>query len=202
MKKIFLILAVIPAYMMARAQYVADYLKAADNYYKKGDYYSAAQYYEKWLNANKPKGTQASYSPYEVKSALGVSAAVAGSQQVVYNLAESYRKLNYPVKAVAYYEKALSYNNEHHPLAAYYYAVTLRALGKDEEAEKAFQLFLDKYKIDDVYSQSARSEVLNLHFIREQLRRKDLQLFTVQKQNAAINPSGANYSPVWLNNTT
>jgi OmpA-OmpF porin, OOP family len=202
MKKIFLILAVTPAYMMARAQYVADYLKAADNYYKKGDYYSAAQYYEKWLNANKPKTTQADYSPYAVKSASGASAVAVGPQQVVYNLAESYRRLNYPVKAVTYYEKALSYNNEHNPLAAYYYAVTLRALGKDEDAEKAFQLFLDKYKTDDVYSQSARSEVLNLHFIREQLRRKDGKLFAVQKQNAAINLTGANYSPVWLNNTT
>jgi outer membrane protein OmpA-like peptidoglycan-associated protein len=204
MKKIFLLLAVTPAYMMARAQFVTDYLKAADNYYKKGDYYSAAQYYEKYLNANpSKKSNKESYSPYAVKPATGNGGTAAdNTQQVVYNLADSYRRLNYPAKAVAYYEKALTYDNARNPLAGYYYAVTLRELGKDEEAEKAFQLFLDKYRQDDVYSQSARVEVLNLHFIREQLKRPDLHLYTLEKQHKELNPTGANYSPVWLNSST
>lgn len=203
MKKLFLILAVIPAYLMAGAQFVTDYLKAADNYYKKGDYFSAAQYYEKYLNASSSKKSgRESYSPYAVKTAAGGGTPANNTQQVAYNLADSYRRLNYPAKAVAYYEKALSYDNTQNPMAAYYYAVTLRELGKDEEAEKAFQLFLDTYKQDDVYSRSARVEVLNLHFIREQLKRPDLHLYTLDKQNKEMNPTGANYSPVWLNGST
>ncbi|THU39277.1 flagellar motor protein MotB [Niastella caeni] len=203
MKKIILILGVVPAFIMARGQFVQDYLKAADNYYKKGDYYSAALYYEKYLGTKGSKASRADYNPYNVKPASGVVKAVTSSAQLaVYNLAESYRLLNFPVKAVAYYEQALSYKNSQLPLAQYYYASTLRALGKYDEAEKAFQLFLDNYKADDVYTNSARSEVLNLHFIREQLRRTDLPLFTVEKQGATINPGGANYSPVWLNKNT
>jgi OOP family OmpA-OmpF porin len=203
MKKIFFLLVAVPGFWGAHAQFVADYLKAADNYYKKGDYYSAARYYEKYLGTKSSGSNKDGYNPYNVKPAAGVVKGITiNAQQAVYNLAESYRRLNYPVKAVTYYEQALSYKNEQLPLALYYYAGTLRALGKYEEAEKAFQEFLDNYKADDVYTHSARSEVLNLNFIREQLRRSDLPLFTVEKQGTAINPIGANYAPVWLNNNT
>jgi OOP family OmpA-OmpF porin len=203
MKKIILILVVVSGFMVARGQFVADYLKAADNYYKKGDYYSATLYYEKYLTSKGSKAKPEDYNPYNVKPAANaVKGTVPSAQLALYNLAESYRLLNYPVKAVTYYEQALSYKNSQIPLAQYYYASTLRALGKYEEAEKAFQLFLDNYKADDVYAHSAKSEVLNLHFIREQLRRTDLQLYTVEKQGAAINPRGANYAPVWLNENT
>ncbi|HEY1201360.1 MAG TPA: tetratricopeptide repeat protein, partial [Niastella sp.] len=199
MKKIVFILAIVPSFIGARGQFVTDYLKAADAYYKKGDYYSAAQYYEKYLNSKTTKAKPEDYNPYNVKPAAGGKSVAPNAQLAVYNLAESYRQLNYPVKAVAYYEKALSYKNSQLPLAQYYYAGTLRALGKYEEAEKAFQRFLDEYKTDDAYVNSAKSEVLNLHFIREQLNRDDLKLYIEVKQGALVNPMGANYSPVWVN---
>lgn len=202
MKKILVILVLITGSILAHSQFVTDYLKAADTYYRKGDYYSAALYYEKYLNSKATKAKPEDYNPYNVKPAAGAKSAVPNAQLAVYNLAESYRQLNYPVKAVAYYEKALSYKNSQLPLAQYYYASTLRALGKYEDAEKAFQQFLDEYKADDVYVNSAKSEVLNLHFIREQLRKDDLKLYTEEKQGAQLNPMGANYSPVWINANT
>ncbi len=200
MKKVFYILILIPGFI--KAQFVTDYLKAADSYYKKGDYYSAAQYYEKYLESKGTKAKPEDYNPYNVKPAPGVKSAVPGTQLAVYNLAESYRQLNYPVKAVAYYEQALSYKNSALPLALYYYAATLRALANYEGAERAFQQFLDEYKTDDAYANSAKSEVLNLHFIREQLNRSDLKLYSEEKQGQQINAGGANYSPVWVNNNT
>ncbi|MFL5747289.1 MAG: OmpA family protein [Niastella sp.] len=203
MKKIILILLIVPGFIGARGQFVTDYLKAADTYYKKGDYYSAARYYEKYLSSKDTKKKPDEYNPYNVKPvAEKGKAAIPNSQQAVYNLAESYRLLNFPVKAVTYYEQAVSYNNSQLPLAQYYYAATLRALGKYDEAEKTFQGFLDNYKTEDGYANSAKSEVLNLHFIREQLKRIDLSLYTVEKQGPAINPGGANYAPVWLNKNT
>jgi len=203
MKKIILILVIVPGFMGARGQFVADYLKAADTYYKKGDYYSAARYYEKYLSSKDNKTKPEQYNPYNVKPvAEKGKTAIPNNQLAVYNLAESYRLLNFPVKAVTYYEQAVSYNNAQLPLAQYYYAASLRALGKYEEAEKAFQGFLDNYKTEDAYANSAKSEVLNLHFIREQLQRIDLSLYTIEKQGPAINPGGANYAPVWLNTNT
>jgi tetratricopeptide (TPR) repeat protein len=202
MKKVIFILAIVVAFIEAKSQFVTDCLKAADTYYKKGDYYSAALYYEKYLNSKATKAKPEDYNPYNVKPAAGGKSVVPNAQLAVYNLAESYRRLNYPTKAVAWYEKALSYKNSQLPLAQYYYAGTLRALGDYEGAEKAFQQFLDEYKTDDVYVNSAKSEVLNLHFIREQLRKEDLKLYTEEKQGAQLNPMGANYSPVWINSNT
>lgn len=203
MKKIVLILVIVPGFMAARGQFVADYLKAADTYYKKGDYYSAARYYEKYLGSKDTRSKPEEYNPYNVKPVADKGkTAIPNNQLAVYNLAESYRQLNFPVKAVTYYEQAVSYNNSQLPLAPYYYAATLRALGKYDEAEKAFQGFLDNYKTEDSYANSAKSEVLNLHYIREQLNRIDLSLYTVEKQGSLINPGGANYAPVWLNANT
>ncbi|HEY8897456.1 MAG TPA: OmpA family protein [Niastella sp.] len=202
MKKILVILVLITGSIWAQGQFVTDYLKAADTYYRKGDYYSAALYYEKYLNSKTTKAKPEDYNPYNVKPAGGGKSAVPNAQLAVYNLAESYRRLNYPTKAVAWYEKALSYKNSQLPLAQYYYAGTLRALGDYEGAEKAFQQFLDEYKTDDVYVNSAKSEVLNLHFIREQLRKDDLKLYTEEKQGSQLNPMGANYSPFWINSNT
>jgi OOP family OmpA-OmpF porin len=109
MKKIILILVVASGFMSARGQFVADYLKAADNYYRKGDYYSAALYYEKYLGSKGSKAKPEDYNPYNVKPVSNaVKGTVPSAQLAVYNLAESYRLLNYPVKAVTYYEQALS----------------------------------------------------------------------------------------------
>jgi len=49
MKKIFATGIMCCGLLAAKAQFTYDYLRAADNYYKKADYYSAAQYYEKYL---------------------------------------------------------------------------------------------------------------------------------------------------------
>ena len=45
MKKLFLSFVVAFGLVSVHAQVVFDYLKAADNYFKNGDYYSAAEYY-------------------------------------------------------------------------------------------------------------------------------------------------------------
>src|SRR5690349_15926588 len=49
----------------ADAQYAKNYKKAADKFYKQGDYYSAAQYYEKSLAGN--KAVKSAYEPYQVE---------------------------------------------------------------------------------------------------------------------------------------
>lgn len=199
MKKICLSLIVVAGLLQARAQFTYDYLRAADNYYKKADYFSAAQYYEKYLANDKKIVEKAAYNPYAAqKGAPKKKVPVSSKFQAIYNLAESYRQLNFPGKSVDYYKQLIEEEKGAFPLAGYHYAVALRALGQYEEAEKAFNAFLDEYKADDKYSEAARKEVLSLRFIQEQLKKKDLKLYTVIKAGPQLNTKGANYAPAWI----
>ncbi|HYF31631.1 MAG TPA: OmpA family protein [Chitinophagaceae bacterium] len=202
MKKLLLTAVAITGFMCTQAQFTYDYLRAADNYYKKGDYYSAAQYYEKYLGAAKPNGNRDAYNPYTVQTSSKKSQVPTSSKtQAIYNLAESYRLLNYPEKAEDYYRQALDFDKAQYPLARYWFATTQRALAKYEEAEKAFNEFLAEYTINDKYSESARREIQNLQFIQVQLK-KDVSLFNITKAPEGLNSVGASYAPVWLNDNT
>ncbi|MFL9483950.1 OmpA family protein [Chitinophagaceae bacterium LWZ2-11] len=203
MKKAFSIFCFLFFAAGLNAQVTYDYLKAADNYYNKSDYYSAAQYYEKYLAVNKEKIRQDSYDPYTVSSlSKQKKVAISNREQAVYKLAESYRKLHFYIKAEPYYKEAVTFDKAEFPLARFWHAQTLRALEHFAEAEKEFDAFLDVYKLNDIYSEEAGLEIMNLRFVQAQLNKKDLKLYSVTKANAILNTPGANYAPVWLNNTT
>jgi OmpA-OmpF porin, OOP family len=206
MKKI-LTAALMIAGLQGFSQFTYDYLRAADQYFSKGDYYSATQYYEKYLglNASKIKKKAPGYSPYTVQSKNqkggGTSAvAVSSRQQAMYNLAESYRMLNYPSLAEPQYKKVIETAKTQFPLARFYHGTMLRSLEQYDNAATAFNDFLGEYSGNDEYSAAAKTELQNLAFIQQQLQRKDLGLYAVNKLEGNLNPGGANYAPVWLGN--
>jgi flagellar motor protein MotB len=193
--KQLLILALTFSGMQGLAQHKAIYLKAADSYYKNEDYYSATLYYEKYLASGAQRNVN--YSPYAGKSA---DVKYTGSeQQAVYLLADSYRRLNDPAKAAPYYQQALTYDNNHFPLTAYYYGVSLRALQKYDSASIIFEHFLQAYGTKDAYRASAEKELRNLQFIKVQLQRNDSGEYHVNKFSSAINGEGATYAPALIN---
>ena len=198
MKKTLLTFVVVLSAVLLHAQFTYDYLKAADNYFRSGDYYSAAQYYEKYLHGDKAKGGAEEYNPYVIQASLkkGGTAVVSSREQAVYNLAESYRHLNYHVKAEPYYKMALEFDREKYPLVNYHYATTLRALEKYAEAEQSLNQFLGTYQQNDQYAETARREILNLKFIQAELAKKDLNLYKVNKAMSGGN-SAAFYAPVF-----
>jgi len=202
MKKIVPVVIFFCCLANLHAQFVYDYLKAADNYFNKKDYASAAEYYEKYLGTDKGKIKKDGYNPYTIQSKSKKQAAVSSKEQAVYNLAESYRLLNYPSKAEPHYKQSIDFDKTQFPLAAYYYAAALRALEKFAEAETAFQSFLNGYKNNDQYSEAAKREILNLQFIQKELKKKDIPLYSVTKSGSELNPEGANYAPAWLNSNT
>ncbi|ASZ14219.1 OmpA family protein [Chitinophaga pendula] len=198
MKRILFTATILFSVIHANAQFTYDYLKAADNYYKRADYASAAQYYEKYLG-NRKKVRKEAYNPYVAQgSVLKPVANASSEQQAVYQLADSYRQLNNYQKAAPWYEEVLEFDKTKYPLAPYYYATSLRALAKYAEAEKAFSYFLEGYSTEDKYRTAAEREVKNLRFIQEQLGKKDLHLYTINKAGAGLNATGASYAPVWL----
>src|SRR6266704_304849 len=91
----------------AMAQYVTNYKRAGDQFYAKGDYYSAAQYYEKYLDDKAPGGP--AYDPYLIqKQAAGKQPAERNPAQtnaLQYRLAESYRLVNDYTHAEGWYKK-------------------------------------------------------------------------------------------------
>lgn len=201
MKKVFLSAVALVMLVSVHAQFSYDYLKAADNYYKKGDYYSAAQYYEKYLGVDKKKGDEG-FKPYTVAQSTSKSTkGLSSEEQAVYNLAESYRQLNFHSKAEPYYRAALSFAQAQYPLTRFHLATTLRALEKYEEAEQEFKTFLDGYKQEDIYSAAAKREIQNLQFIRSELK-KDIKLYSLTKAGKELNDTGATYAPVWVNTNT
>src|SRR5262245_26616103 len=130
MKKIFATGMLCCSLVAVKAQFTYDYLRAADNYYKKADYYSAAQYYEKYLGTASQKLKKEEYSPYTVPSSAvkKSNAPVSSRQQALYRVAESYRLLHDHSKAADYYNQTLEASANEFPLARYYYALELRAL--------------------------------------------------------------------------
>jgi OOP family OmpA-OmpF porin len=204
MKKIIATGIIACSLITANAQFTYDYLRAADNYYKKADYYSAAQYYEKYLGTAGQKLKKEQYSPYTVpSSAVKKSNLPASSKQLaLYRVAESYRLLHDHNKAALYYAQTLDANAGEFPLARYYYALELRALSNYDQSEREFNRFLDEHTTDDQYTESAKKELMSLRFIQAQLKKKDLKLYNVQKAGAPLNTEGANYAPVWLNENT
>jgi OOP family OmpA-OmpF porin len=204
MKKIIATVIIFCSLITARAQFTYDYLRAADNYYKKADYYSAAQYYEKYLGTASQKLKKDEYSPYTVPSSAEkkTNVPVSSKQLALYRVAESYRLLHDHEKASRYYALTLESNASEFPLARYYYAVELRALENYDQSEKEFNLFLDEHTSEDQYTESAKKELMSLRFIQTQLKKKDLKLYNVQKAGTPLNTEGANYAPVWLNENT
>lgn len=200
MKKILLLSSAIFIFTFNIAQVIYDYLKAADDYYNKGNYISAAEYYEKYLGANKKiKGEE--FDPYTVASLTKQQKlALSNKQQATYKLAECYRHLNKHAKAEPYYAKASGFDKTQFPLASYWYGKTLRALEKFDAADSVLTNFVGNYTEKNNYSEDAARELNNLKFIKQQLA-KDVKLYTIAKAANGINAEGANYAPVKVGNT-
>lgn len=202
MKKLLLATFGCVCMIAAQSQFVYDYLKGADSYYEKGDYASAAEYYEKYFDRDSSY-KKVEFRPYTPQNPVRKTApAMTNQERALYNLAECYRLLNYPAKAEPNYEEIMKMNKERFPLAEYHLGTVQRALGKYAEAEKSFRNFLASSGQPDSYRKDAERELKNLSFIQEQMKKNDLKYYTVKKAPHELNLIGGNYAPVWLNSTT
>jgi OOP family OmpA-OmpF porin len=185
----------------ANSQTTNDYLRAAEDFFSKGDYYSAARFYEKVLTG-KVDTVGALYNPYVVQRTSTKPAIPKGSSrhQIVYKTAEAYRLLNNPVKSEPYYQEAAGYGPEY-PLARYYYAKSLKANSKFEEAAKEFGQFISE-TTDSQAKAEAEKELQNLNFFNAQMKKRDLKYYNISKLSGNINPHGANFAPSLVDKST
>jgi OmpA-OmpF porin, OOP family len=184
------------------SQFVKDYKRNADNFYAKGDYYSAAIYYEKYLGGG-DKGKDGSTEPYTIQKKGTVKTAEGTAdetqQEVVYRVAESYRLLNDYANAEKWYAQALGFDKTKYPDAPYHYGVSLRANGKYAEAQQQFENYLSAKQ--HAFADQAKLELADVKFIREQLAGNAAASTKVEKYASGINSEGANYAAAWSGNT-
>jgi len=176
------------------AQTASDYVKAADAFYEKGDYYSAAINYEKFLTG-KTGPKVGGYNPYVVQKVSQKSAAInpASRKEMIFKLAESYRMLHYYSNAETYYKEAMAIPGQY-PTAGYWYAKSLKANNKTAEAEVAFNEYLAANTADDEYTKDAKKELANISFAKNELKKKDLYKYKVSTMNALSDGKGATYA--------
>lgn len=202
MKKTLLICSLFFSSHALMAQVNYEYAKAADNYYSKGDYYSAIKYYELALGKTKAKAKSTGFNPYSTGrstvSSKKATTPVSDQEQALYHLAESYRKLHYHEKALPYYQELLK--NDKFPLAKYHYATTLRAMQKNDEAEQALQEFINGYAENDYVKESAKRELQSLQYQKNQWQTVDMSEYNVNKVEGLADTGGW-YAPVWIDNT-
>jgi OmpA-OmpF porin, OOP family len=165
---LFLSVFIMPAF----AQTAAENKKSADFYYRAGNYFSAALYYQAYLN--NVKATTTGFIPYtSVKK--GKASEQESNDVIINRMAESYRLYHDHAEAEKAYDQLK--DNKAFPDARYWLALSLRANGKYQQAKEQLQQYIQQPGTK--YADEARLELQGLAFMEEQLKKSELQSFTI-----------------------
>lgn len=198
-----LLLCFLLSALAASSQYMSDFKRTGDIYFEKGDYYTASQYYEKYLSSRQGKLNKENYKPYQIATVTKPAKKESNSyEKTVYRLAESYRLYNDYGNAERWYAVAAGFDSTAFPLAKFWYGVSLRANTKYHDAEMQFTQFINNYKVNDDYAARARKELANCQFIQQQMASRDQYKIGLHRLSNFINQGSANYAPAWMNSST
>ena len=180
-----------------------NFKRVADQFYTKGDYYSAAHYYEKYLSGKTP--THSGYNAYVVQkqgAALINPSDLGGLDgNLLSHMGDCYFNLNDFIHAEQWYKVLLKKDSTSFPLARYYYGVCLRANGNYNIAQQELGKFIQENNGGDEYTKKAQQEVENCVYIQGQLSNGPTGI-KIERLNNTINKEGANYAASWINSTT
>lgn len=154
----------------------------AEQYFARGEYYTAAKLYEQYLAPASKQVEQANFllNSKKRRTAAGSGAGKGVSKNdVFYRKAESYRLANYLNEAIAAYGEIAEKEPSKYNSALYWKAVCERALGKYVEAEESINRFLSNVMANDPLKQQAENELASIRFTRSQLTRPDTVMFTL-----------------------
>jgi outer membrane protein OmpA-like peptidoglycan-associated protein/tetratricopeptide (TPR) repeat protein len=173
----------------------------AEQYFAKGEYYTAAKLYEQYLAPSSQQIVQANF-PINSKKRRTVTGSGAGKgvskNDILFRKAESYRLANYMNEAIGAYKEVaekepMKYNN-----ALYWKAVCERALGKYADAEESISKYQSNAMGNDSYKNAAEKELATIKFIRSELSRPDTVMFTL-KQVPLQGTDKGSFAPAQLN---
>ena len=161
-------------------------VQLADQYFSAGEYYTAANLYEQYLNPPKNQKTVNQF-PLNVKAKRTPAAkpnANASRSDILYKQAESYRLANYWQQAAASYKKCIDNDVSENPGALYWYAVCERSLGHYDSATQSLNQYLNFTGNINQYKDEAQKELQTLTYIQQQLARPDSVLVKTKKIDA------------------
>jgi OOP family OmpA-OmpF porin len=176
----------------AKAQFVTNNRKIADVYFQNNEFYAAAEYYRKALMIS--SDSAAFVIPFGFENKLKEESPKKDDHEYcVFQLAESLRGYKNFTDAEQWYALAKDFKSPKYILSAFWYAETLRANQKFNEAIDAFNGFLAKYTVNDSFSSKAKLEIASCQFALYELRYP--RLFALAKLQNNINQKGSNYTP-------
>jgi outer membrane protein OmpA-like peptidoglycan-associated protein/tetratricopeptide (TPR) repeat protein len=161
-------------------------LALADEYFKAGEYVTAAGLYNQFLHPVVKEKPFTDFPLQSRKSAAG-SSQYLDKTAIIYKQAESYRLANYFPEAITLYKQCFEADSVRNMSSLYYMAVCQRSLGDLAGAEQSL-LRLFSQKPEDGLRKLVEKEKTVLQFIRTELSRPDSILFHVNKIDASSVP--------------
>jgi len=166
--------------MQSHGQQSKSPLQWADQYFAAGEYYTAANLYEQFLNPSR-KQRSVSEFPLNIKARRMSGPTIKVSRtSILFKQAESYRLANYWREAANSYKKCNESDPSQYASALYWYAVCERSLGHYDSAWQSVQQYLTLADHAE-YKDAAEKELQTLLYIRQQLARPDSILVRTQK---------------------
>lgn len=195
-----IILVLLGCSMLLQANSQTDKrLVLADKLFSQGDYYTAANLYQQFLEPPVKKKNSSDFPLNANRNAEGKTGKSGSREDIMYRQAESYRLAHYWKEAAVAYKKTFEADPAKHADALYWYAVCQRSLGNYEDARESIKLFLSNNASASSYEQAAKNEQLTLDFILAQMKRADLPLFSVEKLQSPLGNEKGLFAPAAQN---
>jgi OOP family OmpA-OmpF porin len=180
-----------------KSQPVKTPLQLADEYLAAGEYYTAANLYEQFLNPPKKQKSVSDF-PLNVKARRTSGSHKNYSRtDILFKQAECYRLANYWQLAASSYKQCVEKDAIEYADALYWYAVCQRSLAHYDSARLYLNQYLSSYG-QRRYKTAAEKEQQILAYIQQQLARPDTVLFKTQRLEAPSSNEKGLFAPVHL----
>jgi outer membrane protein OmpA-like peptidoglycan-associated protein/tetratricopeptide (TPR) repeat protein len=181
--------------MQSQSQKLKSQVQIADQYFAAGEYYTAANLYEQFLNPPKKQKKVSNFPLNSIGKRRGAAVKVSATD-VLLKQAESYRLANYWQKAAESYKGCFKKNPVQYADALYWYGVCERSLGNYANSKESIQQYLATAGKNSQYREAAEKELQTLLYIQQQLARPDSVLIRTSKLNAPNSTEKGLFAPI------
>ena len=192
MKSFKIIVLLICFASTAVAQIGPSAKRIADVYFLNKEYYAAAEYYKKMLSIS--PDSAGFVVPYAFEQKMKETSPRRDDYEyAVYQLATSLRLYKNFRDAEKWYAISNKFTNPKYAQSEFWHGECLRANLKYEEAIKAFENFISRYKANDDCIPKAKLEIASCKYAMSEM--KYPRMYKISRLSNNINQAGSNYAP-------